>query len=159
MDITPLELEDSSALILDFPGPAQRERADMAVRASMAASQALKATGTFRAFDDGVNPMFMIMHEVGGGDLYGSGSSQHWHRDACRLTHVHSSTRQQAPHLVGVGDGRYRSVRATNRAYETWFHLGASELVSSMLQRKMLGSMLSAMCVVVGRDGCGWRGW
>ena len=67
MGITPLELEDPAALRMDFSESKKRERAKAGVRAAMEASQALKATHTFRAFDDGTNPMFMMVHEVGGG--------------------------------------------------------------------------------------------
>lgn len=67
MGITPLELEDPVALRLDLSESKKRERAEAGVRTAMEASQALKATHTFRAFDDGTNPMFMMVHEVGVG--------------------------------------------------------------------------------------------
>lgn len=97
MGITPLDLEDPIALQLDLPESTKRERAETAVRASMEASQALNATGTFQAFDDGVNPMFMMMHAVGGA-LFGIWilvfAAPAPRCGARRLIHVHSPTRQ-----------------------------------------------------------------
>jgi hypothetical protein len=125
LGITAMELVGNEVLSLDLPEPIQRERAQASMGATLKAAQALKASPMFHAYDDAVNPIWVVVQEWPGVGVASAGDM-----------------------------GQVGIAYAGNSAYERWFYAGHVELAQSMLEKKAMGSLICAVYVQYCNAAC-----